>query len=155
MKKILSLVVTAILILSMTACGAKTEKNPAVTDISAKIITELSLGETVALTDNTLPKQYSGIDLSNVAEYSANVSASGALADEVSIFRASDSAAKDKIKAVLNDRVTALDEKFRDYIPDEMTKIEGAVIADNGNYIMLAVVSDGEKAKTLFNEFFK
>ena len=98
MKRILSLILVSLLTLSLTACdSSKSDKNPAVADISSAILSAISVGETVALTDNTLPKQYLDLDVSLVAEYAVNIASSGALADEIAIFKANDKEAVSKM----------------------------------------------------------
>lgn len=156
MKRILSLILVSILALSLTACGGNTsDKNPAVADISSAILSSITVGETVALTDNTLPKQYLDLDVSLVAEYAVNVASSGALADEIAIFKANNKDDVSKIKEALESRLSLVEEKFVDYIPTEMPKIENALILENGNYILLAIVEDTKTVETKFNEFFK
>ena len=153
MKRILSLILVSLLTLSLTACGSsKSDKNPAVADISSAILSAISVGETVALTDNTLPKQYLDLDVSLVAEYAVNIASSGALADEI---KANDKEAVSKIKEAINSRLSLVEEKFVDYVPAEMSKIENALILENGNYILLAIVEDTKTVEDKFNEFFK
>ena len=157
MKRILSLILFSILALSLTACGGSntSDKNPAVADISSAILSSITVGETVALTDNTLPKQYLDLDVSLVAEYAVTVASSGALADEIAVFKANNKDDVSKIKEALESRLTLVEEKFVDYIPTEMPKIENALILENGNYILLAIVEDTKTVETKFNEFFK
>lgn len=156
MKRILSLILVSLLTLSLTACGSSsTDKNPAVADISSAILSAISVGETVALTDNTLPKQYLDLDVSLVAEYAVNIASSGALADEIAIFKANDKEAVSKIKEAINSRLSLVEEKFVDYVPAEMSKIENALILEKENYILLAIVEDTKTVEDKFNELFK
>ncbi len=156
MKRFLSLILVSLLTLSLTACGSSaSDKNPAVADISSAILSSISVGETVALTDNTLPKQYLDLDVSKVAEYAVNIASSGALADEIAIFKATDKEAVSKIKEAINSRLSLVEEKFVDYVPAEMSKIENALILENGNYILLAIVEDTKTVEDKFNELFK
>ena len=53
---------------------------------------------------------------------------SGATAEEIAVIECKDAAAAKNVKKVVEDRVEYLTESFRNYVPEELTKLENPVL---------------------------
>lgn len=80
---------------------------------------------------------------------------SGSTAEEAAVFEAPDEESAKKqlehVKAYLADQ----SESFRDYIPEEVKRVEDAVVEQRGKYVILCVSADSAKAKEIVEEAFK
>ena len=80
---------------------------------------------------------------------------SGSTAEEVAVFTAPDEATastmKNNAQEFLNDQKTS----FEDYIPEEAQRIDDAVLVVNGNYVILCVSGDSDKAQEIIDNAFK
>ncbi len=80
---------------------------------------------------------------------------SGSTAEEVAVFTAPDEATastmKNNVQEFLNDQKTS----FEDYIPEEAQRIDDAVLVVNGNYVILCVSGDSDKAQEIIDNAFK
>lgn len=86
-------------------------------------------------------------------EQAVYVGTGGALADEVSVWRVKDEKDAKTVQEAAEKRVENQKASFQDYVPEEMPKLEKAVIQVDGDTIILCVSSDPEKAKEVISSF--
>ena len=86
-------------------------------------------------------------------EQAVYVGTGGALADEVSVWRVKDEKDAKTVQEAAEKRVENQKISFKDYVPEEMPKLEKAVIQVDGDTIILCVSSDPEKAKEVISSF--
>lgn len=147
MKKLAALLLLTTLL--FTGCG----KNAGGASINVKDIAEKTVAaggftdELVALTDTTLPASYTTLDLDKVAEYAVHVSGTMGTPEEVAVIRAKSEADLPDVKAAVERRLEDLKLNFEDYRPEEMPKIESAVLITRGDCVLLAVAPDAAAAK--------
>ncbi len=148
MKKVLA-VVLAVLSLSLCLCScAKNEgKTPEVTSVTEAIKRSGEFEELIALTDDNIVRRYYGIDLEAIESYDAQVCSSGAMADEISVFKMKERDDVEDMLEVVRERKQEQYDSFVDYVPEEIGKIENAIIGSNGNYVYFIVCTDREEAK--------
>lgn len=72
--------------------------------------------------------------------------ADGARADSVMMFRGSDKAA---IRAALDEYLTSLRQEASRYNPEELAKLEKAVIYENGDCVFCCITSDTETVNSI------
>ena len=94
----------------------------------------------VALDENTILRRYPTLDLTKVESYEVYVSGSMGTAEELGLFKAKSSGDLKDIRAAVDRRIEDLKLNFEDYRPDEMPKIEDAVIVEKGSYLLFAIV---------------
>lgn len=111
--------------------------------------------DTLATVDKTmaLTRLYN-LDETQIEE-AAFYTNSNATAEEIAVIKAASSDYVDTVKAAYETRVSDQEAACRDYLPDEMTKLESAVIYTNGNYVILCVSNDNAKAETIIENLFK
>ena len=79
---------------------------------------------------------------------------SGSTAEEVAVFTAPDETTantmKENVTMFLDDQRAS----FKDYIPEEASRIDNAVLVVNGNYVVLCVSGDSEAAQDIIDKAF-
>ena len=173
-KKILSTLLVCALVCGAAACSggtpastttaaattaATTEANSAsvsnasAEDITAAVLEATPINSAFAQNEAMMENNFDGIDVSKIKEFSYYVCASGAYPDEIAVFRfdSSDSAAS--AVAAVSDRLEYQKKTYKDYTPDEYYKLEGAIIAQSGEWLYYIVTSDNSKAETIVKGF--
>jgi hypothetical protein len=79
---------------------------------------------------------------------------SGSTAEEVAVFEAPDSSTAELMKGHVEEYLADQRDSFEKYIPEEAERIDDAVVQQNGNYVVLCVSGDSDKAKSLISEAF-
>lgn len=106
--------------------------------------------ELVALDDSTILRRYPTLDLQKVEGYEVYVSGSMATAEELALFKAKSSGDLQHIREAVERRIEDMQISFEDYRPEEMPKIEDAVIIEKGDYLLFAVVPESTAIRELF-----
>ncbi len=141
MKKILSVILSGALALSLAACG---EKEPAAFDPAADAKTLLDSGafvDTLEEIDQATACALYGIDESIVtgcAVYMANATS----AEELAIFTFSGAEEAQAAATLLGYRVEDQKDALSDYLPGELPKLDKAVVETRSNSVLLAVAAD-------------
>lgn len=154
-KKITGVLLTAALIVSLSllsACGdtSATEIDVAKTAESAMAAAGFT-DDMVRQGDDTILASYVLLDLATVSEYEIYVSGSMGTPEELAIFKAKSTEDAAAVKKAVERRLEDLTLNFTDYRPEEMPKIENAVLEERGNYILFAVCPEHEAVKELIS----
>lgn len=141
----------AVLLLSLLAgCGKKEDSQPidapALLDaLRNKVTFDTELTEVekdAALYFPGLPEK------SEVKLYSGN----GYFADELAMITLPDtSAAKDAVK-VIEKHIEELRNQYQNYIPEEVSKIDNAIVCPIDRYVFLCITSDTKTADSILNQ---
>lgn len=130
------------------------------TDIDVQTVADTILKngdfkDNLAVVDNSmaLGRLYN-LDAGQI-EASAFYTNSNATAEEIAVIKTTSSDYVDTVKAAYETRVSGQQDACRDYLPDEMTKLESAVIYVNGNYVILCISNDNTKAEGIIEDIFK
>ncbi len=148
MKKISILMMMGLALLSMTACGKK--KEISVSDVSAKLLSEITYTDELAEIDLETAKMLFYLDDAQINEAKIYESG-GATAEEIAVFGCASSEDADQVMTAMQTRVEEQKESFRDYVPEELLKLDKAVLVKNGNVVVLSVSDDAEKALQIIN----
>lgn len=150
MKKIVSIMVVAVMLLSFTACS-KPAKEPAVADILATIKSDVTLPEMADIKKEDIQFHIS-LPTDDIEDVSYLMAGDGISADEVLIIKIKEKADPKAFTDAFAVRKKAQAELFEPYAPDELPKIESAVIESKGRYVIFAVTSNNEKVKKIFTD---
>lgn len=155
MKKYLSFVLASLmLILSLTACGEKAPKEVTVSaaDLAKQLTETVSDGTLAAdpVVSDILASTYF-VDMEQVEESAAYMS-TGATASEVAVIKCTDSSYASEVEDLFKSRVESQSELFASYAPDEVKKLDAAVIKVSGNYVVLCVTDDTSKAESILEK---
>ena len=151
MRRFLAVAMAAMMmVLSMAACGGKDKYisfDEVYTSLSNKI--DLSASKMQKQGEAALNNYYY-IDPTTLESYAIYMSdyATGN-ADEIAMFQVKEENPVAAIKALINDRIADLKVRYEDYKPEEMDKINNAVIMEDGRYLFVVISPDAETAKTV------
>ena len=151
MKKLLSLLLALLALAGLTACGggAKTVDIDALAaDLTASgafsdILNPPAEGVAARLYD--LPD--------GAAKKVILYVSTGATAEEIFLAEAADSAAAGTLKTACQNRIEAQKQAFVNYAPEEVQKLDNAVLTTAGNYVILVVASDSAAAKAVVDKY--
>ena len=156
MKKLISLMLLALVCLTFVSCGGN---NGAEIKIDTAALTEglltgqeytykmEQIDEDIALSLYSVEKA----DVVSVHMYSAG----GVSAEEIAVFEAVSPEAADRILKSAKLRIETQVESFTDYVPAEIPKLNNAVVKGKGNYVVVSVSPNYTKAAEVINGFLK
>ncbi len=154
MKKFTCVFFAVLFIISAAACSKGEQKSePDIQSIADELISSDVFIEKLEPIDGDLGEVLYEIDPDDVSEALFYFS-SGATAEELSLFKAADKDAAERIAAALERRVELQSNSFASYIPSEVPKLESADIRVFGSTVILCVSSDSETASELLDKYF-
>lgn len=165
MKKITKLMaVAACLMMITTGCSNNSsssqiessvaeEKSPLSADITKKVMEEIEFPSMAEVSSDRLATYYD-ISADDIEEFSLYICGSGAYPDEIAVFKMKDTEKAEAVKALSESRKEKLVTTFTDYTPEEMYKLDDAVITVKGNYAIFVVCADNTKAKEIIDGCF-
>ena len=154
MKHFLKLtLVAALSLLCLTACG-KGGKNVEV-DVEA-------LASALQSEDCNQRYSYPGCSRdvlfhlfveSDQMEAGAAYLSSGATACEVAVIQSKDASQTKEVEKLFENRVTNQSNLYASYAPEEVTRLDAAIIKSAGSYTVLCVCDDTDKAEEILKEY--
>lgn len=150
MRKFPSVVISVLLALSLAGCGGQEAPRPFDPESDAQALTEAQGVFSAPMTaiDADVACALYGIDEDTVtgcAAYGATTTS----AEELALFTFdSEDAAQAAVK-LLQTRITDRTEELRDYLPDELPKLEKARVEQRGATALLLVCADYDAAGKL------
>lgn len=153
MKKLILVVMAAALIM-LCACGE--EKNTENKDVdlealAGKLLESGAFAEELNRVDDGIADKLYGITNAKTAYLYVG---SGAVADELALFEFESKEDAEAAVEQAQARVTAQSESFADYIPEEVKKLDSAIVKTYGRYLVVCV-SGGTEAGEIISEYFK
>ena len=143
-------IVPAVLALCLTlaACGGGNEEtaafDPAVT--AQSLLDSGAFSDALEEVDTSVAATLYGVDEADIADGAVYMSLSAG-AEEIAVLVLSDAdaaaAALEGLEAHVADQRAALE----NYQPDEVSKLDGAILQQKGSSVLLAVCADSEAAK--------
>ena len=94
-----------------------------------------------------------GLEQSAIAE-AVFYSGSGATPEEICVIKAAAGKIND-VKTAMNNRVATLKQDFTDYNPEQMPKIDKAIVYVYGDYAVLSISCDDTQAKQVIENYFE
>lgn len=154
-KLILSILAISVLTLAVSACskpaGAELDKNAA----AEKIMTDISFEDSLNQLDESNVSNYY-TKLTDVSEdFTIYISGTGLTTEEIAIVKAKEPSLVNEVKAQLEKRVE--DQKFRyeSYLPQQVAKLDSAIIKTKGDWAIMVICEDSSKADSVINEILK
>lgn len=150
-KRIIAVVMLAVLgVCSLLGCGSK--KAMDVAEVSGRLLKEITYQDDLNSLDIDtagMVLNLSNVDIKNIAVYES----SGWTAEEIVVVECNSADSVSEAKAMLEARVSEQKQCFVDYVPEEMVKLNAAVIVTSGNFAVLSVSDEPEKAKEILDEY--
>jgi len=152
MKKILITFVTMVLIVTMFACTQPRDIDPE--GLAEQINEHVQFEETLMKIDLSDAERLYQIEAGDVENGIIYVG-TGATVDEFSIWAAKDSKAAERVKDKLQSRIDAQKQGYLDYKPEEVPKLDNAVVVQSGNLVILCISENSENAKKTIDDYIK
>jgi len=140
---------------STAASSAKSSQAAAVdvTKVADRLLNEIKYDDKLAEPEaETIDILYPGLPQDKIKAMKIYVSSSGGTAEEIAAFEANDEEAAKEIETKLNERVETQKASFKNYVPEELKRLENALVIRKGNYVYLSVSGDPDKAKSIIEE---
>lgn len=152
MKKLksgMAAAVLAALTLALSACGSKAQEvdiDQMAADLSEKVsfVDELS-----QVDESVIPMLYS-LEYSDAVLYMG----SGATAEEVAVFACADSQAAQTALEGAKAHIESQKEAYENYVPEEVKRLDSAVLQQQGKYVVVVVTEDSQTAQDILEEYW-
>lgn len=154
MKKLLSLLLLAVMILTLSACGGGDKQSVKSADLKAVLAKFTFDGEMLEMDENDMLDVY-GIQAADMKQFAATVNTSGIDCDEVVLVEAKDADAASRVKEALDKRYQAKLNETENYLPDEYAVIKTCSVVMDGNYVAMIVAPNAADLVKIYNESFK
>lgn len=154
MKKVISLMLALMLVLSLAACGGKEEETVSV-DVNALYESYAQYMPDMFEPDVDTLMNFLGISVEDCAQYKVAICAEGMRADEVWLIEAKDASSLETLQQLAQTRIEAKLEETVTYAPDQYVVVEKAVVLTNGNYLALLISPNVDTLKAGFEAAFQ
>ncbi len=154
MKKVFSLILLLALVLSMAACGGKTEDVASV-DLNALYESYGPYMPDMFEPDEDTMLNFLGVDVKDCVQYRVAICAEGMRSDEIWLMEAKNASALKNLQEMAQTRIEAKKDETVSYAPDQYVVVEKAVVLTKGNYLALLISPDVEALQTGFEAAFE
>lgn len=139
----------------LTGCGKKeTKELPDANEVVATLQGQVTFTDEIITKDMDETNIFYNID-SMLVKDSAALVGSGATAEMLSVWKAQDEVDAEAIVKALEEFNAGWKEGYADYKPEEVPKLETAVLRQEGNCVIYAVTADNEAAADAVDALFK
>lgn len=149
MKKIFALA-TLLALLALTACSGDPTADLSVgaAELANELLQNCSFTDSLESLDSSVLMMNYDIAEETVKS-AAGYAGTGATAQEIAVFEATDSESADSILEAAKRRIESRKEDFADYRPDEVPSLNNAIVERIGKYIVVCVSQDSERAREI------
>ena len=155
MKKLV-LFLLALGCLLLCACASKPKEKLPVPEpeaLAAELLASGAFTEELTLAENEVGCFLYALEEKDAPKMRYYFS-SGAVSEEIAILPCADEAAAAKARTECGTRLELQTRLFTEYKPEEVPKLEKALVIQQGNMIVLCVAADAEKAKAVLDKYF-
>lgn len=149
MKKFLARIFILAAVVALAACGGKSGSPIDAQALANELMEKVGFVDELNQISPEMVSKLYGIDN---AEEAYVYMGSGATAEEVAVFKfADEQAAKDGL-AKAEQRIASQKDSFANYIPEEVARLDDAVIKQSGEYLAVCV-SEGSAASDIISQY--
>lgn len=153
MKKLICVLITVCLVLSLSACGKKEET--ASLDIDVLYESFQQYLPDMFFPDEATLMNFLGISVDDCVRYKVAICAEGLRADEVWLIEAKDDAALKKLEELAQVRIQSKLDETETYAPDQYLIVQKAEVLTNDRYLAFFISPDVESMKAGFEAAFQ
>lgn len=152
MKRILSAVLAVLLFGTLCACGGKSSgRDIDIQALAQELVESGAFSDVMSpLSDNVAKRMYDFED--EDAESFVLYTGTGATAEEIFLVKATGDEAQDFAEAC-RERVSEQKTAFKSYVPEEVTKLDAAILETVGDYVILVVAADAAAARAVVDSY--
>ena len=153
MKRTLIIFLAVAMLFSTSACGNKTDISDAsAVDVAASVKESLTFIDDMFEVKNEIVVDFYNLP-EGVTEMKVYMSSSGATSEELAVFKCKDSQTAEQVVKACEKRIEDLKEKFEDYIPSELVRIENAIIKERDGFVMFVCADSPQLAEEKFDDY--
>ena len=156
MKKLISLALAAVLVLSLAACGGNRESSGPdfqVQDAMDAMLEWVGADDMMALSEGDMLDFY-GIRAEDMEQFAAAVTSTGISAKEIVLVKAADEEAARRVQERLDKRVANRMAEFKNYLPDQFDIVANhSRVSRDGVYVSLIISSELEALSQIYSKF--
>lgn len=153
MKKILSLLLLCVLVLSLAGCGSEAPKEIDGQALAGELMDAAVFSVPLDELKASKAGVFYSVDGAKLAD-AVMYHGSGTSKEQVVIFKAVDEKSAAEMQETLKGLVAEWIEADRNYAPAEAAKLEKAVLRQGGVYVVLVVAADADKAAEIVGKQF-
>ena len=150
-KRILCFVLCVLMLLSMTACGGKKDEPAKEYDGEAlmqALLANVQFADTLSSVGNFASLYFPDVpDSATISMYTG----SGYYADEVVLISMKSAEDLETVQGAVDKHISQLTGQFKNYIPEEVAKIENAVIWNGGRHVIVCISDDYTTAQAILD----
>lgn len=143
-KRIAAALLALCLVLPLAACGQEGEPELNIDELGEELYSVGTFGEELYALDESVAQGLYGTDADTRCWVRAGT---GATAEELAVFETKDADAAAALVQKLEARNADRIESYSSYIPEEVPKLENAVILSGGRYVVLCVAEDSSAVR--------
>lgn len=148
-KKIMMVgLVGAAMIMSLSGCKKGASKEIDINTVADNLLNNITYEDELSQVDYDMVYEMDDIQINESVVYVS----SGATAEEIAAFSCTTEDDAKKVQTVLENRVEEQKESFQNYFPEELVKLDKAVIIKEGKSVVLSISNDEQKAEDIINE---
>ena len=133
------------------------EKDIPISDITEKLLSDLTWVDTPLIPAPNMEyfsKLY-GFDQMDLESYEVYIGFSNSTAEEIAVVKLNDKKDLPAVEEAMQKRVDTKKNEVENYKPEEVYKLENAVITSHGRYAALIVCDEFDKADEVFESCFQ
>lgn len=150
MKQIYAYIILAALLFS--ACAREDNVSIDPDALALELTTSVSFTDTLEELDEAAMRTTYQLDDSISGSAYAGT---GATSEEVAVLKATDSKTASTLLSQMQQRLDDRAQSYASYLPDEVYKIEHALLVQKGQYVILCVTDDVQTAQTVLDTYLK
>lgn len=135
--------------LMLAACGSQVKIQPDQTLEQMK--NKITFTDQFETLDESGACRVFGVEEDLVSDCAA-LAGSGATAESLSVWEAKNTDDAQKIEEQLQTFVDGYIEGYSDYKPEEVPKLESAILSQEGNYVILCISADNDAAESIVKQ---
>ena len=156
MKRLILLVLTASIVLSLAACGENKESSGPdfqVQDAMDAMLDRVDADDMMALNEGDMLDFY-GIRAEDMEQFSAAITSTGISAKEIVLVKAAGEDAAQRVLERLDKRVANRMAEFENYLPDQFDIIANhSQVGRDGVYVSLIISGELEELSKIYSGF--
>lgn len=152
MKKLISITLLLVFVLSLAACAEKETQTP---PVDLQTVMDAFGMQNMMLLDADTMLDFFGIAKEDYEQAIVAICADGLAADEVWLIRAKNTQALERLKTVADNRMQSKADETVDYLPDQYAIVQQGQVAVKGLYLALLVSPEAASMRAQWDEAVK
>lgn len=152
MKKLLICLCVIAMILCLSACGGGGSKSVDLEKLAQELLDSGAFTDVMSKPAENVPAMIYGYNAADV-EQCVMYYGTGATAEEIFLVKTTGSEASERLQQLCQTRVQNQQGAFENYVPEELPKLQSAVIGTAGDYAVLVISNDSATCQSIVEKY--